>query len=230
LEAETEAVIGHEALMRLTDEDGSKVSPTVFVPVAERNGAIVDLGLWVIDRACRDMADRKLGTIVSVNVSAVQLKAPNFALRLAEILARHQLAPAQLVIEITESTDIVPEAQAVRSIEQIRGLGVQVWLDDFGTGYAGLEWLRRVTFDTVKIDRSFLHDCQALKGLRMLQDMVRLLRNRGHTVLVEGVETEEQKLLLQRLGVDLMQGFYIGTPQAIEQLDNLDWSRESVSA
>jgi len=162
-----------------------------------------------------------LGSVVTVNVSVFQLKVPNFSLRITEILGRHGLAPQKLAIEITEGSDIFLEAQAVRNVERLRKLGVQIWLDDFGTGFAGLTWLRRFKFDVVKIDRSFLHDCQTSHGLSLLRDMVGLLRNLGHVVLAEGVETEEQYILLQRLGVDLMQGFLTGHPVPIEEVEQI---------
>jgi diguanylate cyclase len=214
VDGQTQSPVGYETLMRLSDFEGRNITPAVFIPIAERTGAIIDLGLWVLEQACRDFRDVGLGSFVGVNVSAVQLREPSFPLRVSEIVARHELAPHQLVIEITESEDVVSEAQAVRSIQQIRGLGVQVWLDDFGAGFAGLAWLRHFSFDVVKIDRSFLHDCHTAKGLRMLEDMVRLLRNSGHRVLIEGVETREQQRLLKRLRVDLMQGFLFGAPAA----------------
>ncbi|MER8742797.1 EAL domain-containing protein [Mesorhizobium sp. M1004] len=214
-------VLGHESLMRVCDFDGTMISPSVFIPVAEQTGAIVELGTWLIDRACGDMAEYGLGSVVTVNVSVLQLKAPNFSLRITEILGRHGLAPQKLAIEITEGSDIFLEAQAVRNVERLRKLGVQIWLDDFGTGFAGLTWLRRFKFDVVKIDRSFLHDCQTSRGLSLLRDMVGLLRNLGHVVLAEGVETEEQYILLQRLGVNLMQGFLTGHPVPIEEVNQI---------
>lgn len=212
-------VLGHESLMRLRDFNGSSISPGVFIPVAERTGEIVDLGTWAVERACRDMVRNGLGSIVTVNVSAVQLKAPDFPLMIAEALGRNRLVPQKLALEITEGIDIVPEAQVLKNIGHLRDLGVQVWLDDFGTGFAGLTSLRRVEFDVVKIDRSFLHDCHTPQGQIMLQDMVTLLRNLGHRVLVEGVETEEQQTLLQRLGVHSMQGFLTGRPVPIEEVN-----------
>jgi diguanylate cyclase len=217
-DVEVGSVLGYETLMRLRNLHGELISPAVFIPVAEHTGAIVELGTWVIDRACRDMVEYGLGAVVSANVSPIQLKAPNFPLRIAEILQRHGLAPHKLALEVTEGIDIVPDAQAEWNIQQLRSLGVQIWLDDFGTGFAGLASIRRFEFDVVKIDRSFLHDCQTAEGRRMLQDMVRLLRNLGHTVLVEGVETDDQEALLRRLGVQAMQGFMVGRPLPIETL------------
>lgn len=217
-ELDTGQMRGYETLMRMRELDGRSISPDVFIPVAEQSGAIVELGMWVIEQACSDMARRGLGTVIAVNISAVQLKAPNFSLRVAEILNRHGLAPHQLALEVTERIDLVPEPQVTRNIDHLQNLGVQIWLDDFGTGYAGIGWLRRFEFDIVKIDRVFLHECQTAQGVRMLHGMVSLLRSLGRTVLVEGVETEEQKQLLKRLGVDLVQGYLMGRPEPISEV------------
>jgi EAL domain-containing protein (putative c-di-GMP-specific phosphodiesterase class I) len=154
---------------------------------------------------------------VTANVSIVQLKSPGFPLQIADILGRHGLAPQKLALEVTEGSDIFLEAQATRNIEHLRSIGVQIWLDDFGTGYAGLAWLRRFRFDVVKIDRSFLHDSDTSRGARLLKDMVRLIRNLGHAVLIEGVETEEQLMALKRMDVRWIQGFLKGRPVPIEK-------------
>ena len=205
-------IIGYETLMRLRDFDGSLISPAVFIPVAEQTGAIHMLGRWAIEQACHDIASHGMGDVVSVNVSAMQLKTPGFPLQVTEIIGQFGISPRKLALEVTEGIDIALETQAQKNIEQLRAFGVQVWLDDFGTGFAGLAWLRRFDFDVVKIDRAFLHDCESLRGSSMLQDMVRLLRNRGVHVLVEGVETKQQVDLLKRLGVNTMQGYYLGRP------------------
>jgi EAL domain-containing protein (putative c-di-GMP-specific phosphodiesterase class I) len=91
-------------------------------------------------------------------------------------------------------------------------LGINIWLDDFGTGFASLSWLRLIDFDTVKIDRSFLHDAALPRGKAMFQDMISLVRNHGHKILIEGVETEEQMAFLRKLGIDKAQGFLVGRP------------------
>lgn len=214
----TGEVLGYEALMRLKGSNGRLVKPDVFIPVAEQNGAIVELGAWVFEQACADVARYKLTGIVAVNISAVQLKAPGFALRVAETLARHGLAPRQFALELSERGDILGQSQAAQTVGQLRNLGVQIWLDDFGTGYAGIDCLRRFELDIVKIDRSFLPERQRAQDVRMLEGMIQLLRSLGRTVLVEGVETEEQKALLEKLGVDLIQGFLIGRPQPVGEI------------
>ncbi len=215
IDTKSNDVIGYESLMRMRDFDGSVISPAVFIPVAEQTGAIHQLGRWAIERACHDIATHGLGEVVSVNVSAVQLKTPGFPLQVTEIIGQYGISPKKLALEVTEGIDIALETQAQKNIEQLRSFGVQVWLDDFGTGFAGLAWLRRFDFDVVKIDRAFLHDCETTRGSSMLHDMVRLLRNRGVHVLVEGVETKTQVELLKRLGVNTMQGYYLGRPEPL---------------
>ncbi|MCQ0989445.1 putative bifunctional diguanylate cyclase/phosphodiesterase [Jiella marina] len=219
VDAESHECLGFESLMRLKDLDHSAISPAVFIPLAEKTGAIIPLGLWMIDRVCADMAERKLGAIVSVNVSSVQLRAPGFPLRLAETLGRHGIRPQNLALEITESVRFSCEPQAFNNVMRIRELGIQVWLDDFGTGYSGLELLRMGQFDLIKIDRSFLHDCETREGYTMLRDIISLVRNRRFRVLVEGVETEEQARLLRDMEVDMMQGFHLGRPKPIDEHD-----------
>ncbi len=217
-ETSPERPFGYEALLRLRDRNGATIAPTIFIPVAEHTGLISKLGAWVIAKVCSDLRIRDPGTVIAVNVSAVQLKDPGFALQVASILQKHNVPARAFALEITESMSVARDATATRNLEHLRTLGVQLWLDDFGAGYAGLAWLRHFRFDLVKIDRSFLHDCDGHQGVQMLQDMVRLLRNQGHSVLVEGVETEEQKRLVQRLGVHSMQGFHLGRPAAIENV------------
>ncbi|WP_311030644.1 putative bifunctional diguanylate cyclase/phosphodiesterase [Mesorhizobium koreense] len=217
----SEQVLGHEALMRLRDQDGSDISPEVFIPAAEQNGSIVELGTWLIDQACKDMVEHELGSLVTANVSVVQLRTPGFPLQITDILGRHGLSPQKLALEVTEGSDIFLEARAARNIEHLRSLGVQIWLDDFGTGFAGLAWLRRFKFDVVKIDRSFLHDSDTPRGAGLLQDMVRLLRNLGYAVLIEGVETEQQMMVLKQMDIHWIQGFLKGRPVPIEEVGQM---------
>jgi len=115
------------------------------------------------------------------------------------------------------------DTDVVRCISELKRLGVQIWLDDFGTGFAGLSWLRMIEFDTVKIDRSFLHDCETERGRRMMRDIISLLRHRGLRILVEGVETEEHETLMRQYGIDQIQGYHVGRPEPARRFGNLGW-------
>ncbi|GCA47665.1 putative bifunctional diguanylate cyclase/phosphodiesterase [Sinorhizobium meliloti] len=201
-----------EALMRLKMLDGTSVPPSLFVPIAERTGAILDLGRWVIGVVCQELLASEHVPVVSVNVSPIQLRSPGFAASVAAILGDTGVAGSRLAFEITEGLEMEMHSDILRCIADLKTLGIRIWLDDFGTGFAGLSWLRLIDFDTVKIDRSFLHDCDTPKGKAMLRDIIGLVRNRGHKILVEGVETEEQLALMRQFRIDHVQGFHVGRP------------------
>lgn len=201
-----------EALMRLKMLDGTSVPPSLFIPVAERTGAILELGRWAIRTVCRELLADDHVRVVSVNVSPIQLKTPGFAASVAAILGETGVAGSRLAFEITEGLEMEMHSDILRCISDLKLLGIKIWLDDFGTGFAGLSWLRLIDFDTVKIDRSFLHDCGIARGRAMLQDIISLVRNRGHKILVEGVETNEQMALMHEFGIDKVQGFLVGRP------------------
>lgn len=206
-----------EALMRLKMLDGTPVPPRIFIPVAERTGAILDLGRWAIRTVCRDMLASDLVPVASVNVSPIQLKAPGFSASVAAILGETGVAGGRLAFEITEGLEMEMDSDILRCISDLKMLGIRIWLDDFGTGFAGLSWLRLIDFDTVKIDRSFLHDCDNERGKAMLQDIIGLIRNRGHKILVEGVETRAQFALMRKFRIDQVQGYHIGRPEPAER-------------
>ena len=207
-----------EALMRLKMLDGTPVSPGKFIPVAERTGLIITLGRWVIRTVCRDMLATNRVEVASINVSPNELKMPGFASYVAATLAEFHLQGSRLAFEVTEGVELEINQDVVRCISDLKKLGVQMWLDDFGTGFAGLSWLRLIEFDTVKIDRSFLHDCTTEKGKRMMLDIISLLRNRQVGILVEGVETVEHQRLMQQYGIGLLQGYHIARPMPAAEL------------
>ena len=209
-----------EALMRLRMLDGTSVPPSLFIPVAERTGAILELGRWAIRTVCRELLADNHVRVVSVNVSPIQLKTPGFATSVAAILGETGVAGSRLALEITEGLEMEMHSDILRCISDLKLLGIRIWLDDFGTGFAGLSWLRLIDFDTVKIDRSFLHDTALPRGKAMLQDIIGLVRNRGHKILVEGVETDEQMALMREFGIDQVQGFHVGRPAPAERFRN----------
>ncbi len=207
-----------EALMRLKTLDGDMVPPSLFIPIAERTGIIIELGRWLIRTVCRDLLAPNHVQIASVNVSPIQLKTPGFAASVAAILYETGVNGGRLAFEITEGLEMEMHSDVLRCISDLKTLGINIWLDDFGTGFAGLSWLRLIDFDTVKIDRSFLHDSASPRGKAMLQDIIGLIRNRGPKILVEGVETEEQLALMREFRIDHVQGFHVGRPAPIDQL------------
>ena len=211
-------MLGAEALMRLTAANGQSVSPAIFIPVAERSGAIVELGTWMMRAACRQLAADAALPIVSVNVSAVQIGRSDFAPAVADILRETGISPSRLAIEITEGAEIADNVETAQAVADLTGLGVRVWLDDFGTGFAGLSCLSKIRFHTVKIDRMFVQASDTPRGAKLLKDIVDLVRNSGHDIVVEGVESREQVDLLKACGVDLIQGYYFNRPMSPDAL------------
>ena len=157
------------------------------------------------------------------------MKTPGFAASVATILSETGVAGDRLAFEITEGLEMEMHSDILRCIADLKMLGIKIWLDDFGTGFAGLSWLRLIDFDTVKIDRSFLHDSDSAKGKAMLQDIVGLIRNRGHRILVEGVETGEQLALMREFRIDQVQGFYVGRPAPAENFRSNPATRPRLS-
>ncbi|UIJ70805.1 bifunctional diguanylate cyclase/phosphodiesterase [Aurantimonas sp. HBX-1] len=211
-----------ESLMRLRGPDGTLISPSVFIPVAERTGAIIALGYWALRTACIEVLKPGIAEKVSVNVSAIQLRASGFPLFVANLLGEFDLKPTRLALEITEGADIASDPQSLQAISALRELGVEIWLDDFGTGYAGLAWLHAAHFEAVKIDHRFLHGIATREGAVFLQNIIRLLQDRGLSVIIEGVESQEQLEFLAKCHVLLAQGYYLGRPVPAAQVGRRD--------
>ena len=213
-------LVGFEALMRWNSPQLGFVPPSRFVPVAEETGLIVPLGEWVIDEACRQnkaWANAGYATVkIAVNVSALQFTQPNFAASVSAALARHEIDPRLIELEITESLLMSNTIEAASKLNHLREIGVGVALDDFGTGYSSLAYLQRLPIDLLKIDRSFVKDIDATNGDENSLPVIRAIISLGHAlnkkVLAEGVETQRQRDLLASLGCDGIQGYFLGKP------------------
>jgi diguanylate cyclase (GGDEF)-like protein/PAS domain S-box-containing protein len=210
-------MVGAEALLRWSHPAHGDVSPVEFIPLAEDSGTIHEIGTYVLRETCRTLARRTgaggSAVHVAVNLSAVQLDDPNLTVMVRETLSSSGLPPSSLCLEITESMLMRDHVAATRQLNELRALGVRLAIDDFGTGYSSLAQLRRLPLDTLKIDRSFV---SGLGGSRDAEAIVTSIIAMAHavdlTVVAEGVETEQQLDVLQRLGCDLAQGYYFGRP------------------
>ncbi len=210
-------VIGFETLVRWTHPGRGRVSPEVFIPVAERSGAILAIGEWVLRTACAEAAAWANPLTVAVNVSPVQVGHAGFAATVAAILAQTGLAPGRLELEVTESLFIAETAQVGATLEAIRALGVRIALDDFGTGYSSLATLRNFPFDKVKIDRSFTMGLgQDRQADAIVSGVLALASGLGLRVVAEGVESDFQLDRLRAQGCFAVQGYLIGKPRPIE--------------
>ena len=155
VDADDGTIVAVEALLRWNRADGQPISPAVFVPVAEETGLINQIGLWVLRRAMCDAAAWERITL-SVNISAAQLRNTEFPIKLGELLEETGFAPERLELEITETCLVLDPVVAERSLDVIRGFGVNISLDDFGTGYASIGFLRQFRFEKLKLDRSLV--------------------------------------------------------------------------
>jgi diguanylate cyclase (GGDEF)-like protein/PAS domain S-box-containing protein len=213
VDVRTGRVVGIEALARWTHPDLGEVSPTRFIPIAEDGGMIVQLGGWILRKACRDVASiqRALGRPlrVAVNVSPHQFRSPGWLGEIVGALNDSGLEPAQLELEITESILMDDRSDATDTLHAIRRLGVSIVVDDFGRGYSSLAYLSRLPIDKIKIDRSFVQEVSVGDDHAPVIDAIIVMAHElGMTVVAEGVETAEQERYLRDRGCDEMQGFY----------------------
>lgn len=207
-------VVAIEALLRWTKPDGTMVSPVDFIPVAEETGLINDIGLYVLRQACTD-AMQWADIHLSVNVSPVQLRNPDFTQSLAAILKQTGFPAWRLELEVTETYLVVDPDTARRTLADIHALGVRMALDDFGTGFASIGFLRQFAFDKLKLDRTLVVDAACNEASRaMLQASVAMARALNMAVTAEGVENQAQADLARIAGCDQLQGwlYYRASP------------------
>ncbi len=213
-----ESVIGVEALCRWTHPTRGEVPPSEFIPIAEHSGLIIDLGNWVLRRACID-AKAWPELTVAVNVSSLQFRRIDFVEVVERILKETHFDPGRLELELTESVLLGNVDTAESAMLRLKGLGVRLALDDFGTGYSSLLYLRRFPFDKLKIDRSFVLSIEkAADAAAIVHAIVSLGRGLGMKVTAEGVETADQQLFLRAAGVHSMQGYRFGKPVTVAEI------------
>jgi predicted signal transduction protein with EAL and GGDEF domain len=214
-------IVGAEALLRWTHPLRGAIPPAVFVPAAEQAGLMAELGAFVLRRALAD-ARRWPELAIAVNLSPVQVRDPGLVDLVAEVLTETRVAPARVVLEVTEGVLMDNPDEAKLRLDALRALGVRLALDDFGTGYSSLTYLQRFPFDKLKIDRGFVSPLgRAADSQAMVQAIVTLGRALGLSLLAEGVETEQQRVLLRLAGCEEMQGFLFARPGPREDLDQL---------
>jgi predicted signal transduction protein with EAL and GGDEF domain len=219
--AEGAVVIGVEALLRWDHPSRGPISPGTFVPVAEEAGLMPQLGEFVLRRAISD-AERWPDLYVSVNVSPVQLRDRAFVGLVSTVLQESGFDASRLVLEMTESVLIENPGETTARLQELRGLGVRLALDDFGSGYSSLSYLQKLPFDKLKIDRSFVLALESsANGGIIIQAIVALARALGMAVVIEGVETDAQRVLLRLAGCSEMQGYLFARPAPRESIDQL---------
>ena len=224
-----------EALVRWRHPERGVVPPIEFIPFAEENGQIIDIGRWVLRRACMDAArwqslfPKEKELRVSVNVSPVQFHDSGFLDELKTILSEVSLAPNSLMLEITEGVLIHDSEAVAKRLEEVKKLGVRLAIDDFGTGYSSLGYLRRFPIDLLKIDKSFVDFvASGPEESALARAVVKLGDTLGLSVVAEGVERNDQASVLLEMGCALAQGFLYSKPVDGHEIEALLSKRESV--
>ncbi len=222
LNARSQMLTKFEALIRWRHPERGVVPPAEFIPLSEDIGLIVPIGEWVLHEACRAAARWPDTISVAVNLSPVQFKEPNLVEIVAHALQASGLSPSRLELEITETALLKNTASTLETLRRLRGLGVRISLDDFGTGYSSISYLRTFPFDTIKIDRSFVHDIGAgTNSLAIVNAIVTLGQAFGMSITAEGVETAEQLRTLQAEHCTDVQGFLFSPPVPFADVSDL---------
>jgi EAL domain-containing protein (putative c-di-GMP-specific phosphodiesterase class I) len=211
------AVIGMEALIRWRNEDGTFVPPDRFIPLAEASGMIVAIGDWVLRMACHELVRLQglgLGDVrMSVNVSQIQFRHPEFLEKLNAALLDTRISPSCLELEITESVAMEDAEFMLETLHGVRELGISIAIDDFGTGYSSLSQLRQLPIDRLKIDRAFVSELGGdFLGGHIASMVIELGRNLQLKVIAEGIESPEQACRLKALGCHEGQGYLYAKP------------------
>jgi EAL domain-containing protein (putative c-di-GMP-specific phosphodiesterase class I) len=224
LAADGSSIVGAEALLRWTHPARGAIPPSLFIPLAEQNGLMPRLGEFVLRQAMADGA-RWASLFVAVNLSPLQIRAAGFVDLVSAVMAETGIAPSRVVLEVTEGVLIDDPQQAQARLEALRALGVCIALDDFGTGYSSLSYLQRFPFDRVKIDRTFVASLGTSGNSgAIIQSIVTLGHALGMKVLGEGVETDEQRVLLRLAGCDELQGHLFARPAPAADIEQA-WIR-----
>jgi EAL domain-containing protein (putative c-di-GMP-specific phosphodiesterase class I) len=198
------------------------ISPGDFIPVAEESGLIIQLGDWVLRKACEETAAWPENLKIAVNLSPAQLKSRSLVQVIVGALAASGMSPTRLQLEITESVLMQNTFATLATLHQLRELGVQIAMDDFGTGYSSLSYLRSFPFDKIKIDRSFINDLSnGSEPLAIVRAIASLAKSLSMISTAEGVETTQQLEQLQSVGCTEMQGYLFSHARPAHEISRL---------
>lgn len=222
-DGESKKIIGFETLIRWQHPDKGLIPPGVFIPLAEENGFIKDIGNWVLEKSCREIKNLnellESNYYLSVNVSPEQFIARDFITTVKNILDKTGLKPQNLELEITERTTVENIDYTIELLDQLNQLGVKTAIDDFGTGYSSLNYIKEFAINTLKIDKTFVDDfLDNLNNRAIVNTIITLAHNLNLRVVAEGVETKEQAEQLKKAGCDIIQGYYYSYPAPLEKI------------
>lgn len=216
---------GAEALIRWLHPVHGMISPADFIPIAEESAMIKEIGYWVLEAACRQLAawsknDKTRHLLLAINVSAHQFMMPHFLESVQTTIKTYGVDPSRLKLELTESVILSDLEDVIDKMQKLRIFGVKLSLDDFGTGYSSLSYLKRLPIDQIKIDQSFVRDIVTdPNDAVMVKNIIDIANNFKLDVIAEGVETEEQFNFLKKNGCLAFQGYLFGKPAPIAQFE-----------
>ncbi|MBP3603611.1 MAG: EAL domain-containing protein [Lachnospiraceae bacterium] len=217
---------GVEALIRWRDADGMMISPSLFIPIAEKNGTIVPIGSWVIEESIKTFAEWKKDysddMILSLNISAIQYKRQEFVTSILSIIEKYKVKPEEIELEITESVLIDNFREVVEKLHILREHGIRIALDDFGTGYSSLSYLKGLPINTLKIDKAFIDTMlQDDNAKIIIESIIYMVKKLGFETIAEGVENMQQFEYLKSIECDCIQGFLMGKPMPDKEIMKL---------
>jgi diguanylate cyclase (GGDEF)-like protein len=219
VDATSEEVTGFEALIRWNHPERGPISPVEFIPLAEEIGLINEIGEWVLRTACVEAAKWPESVTVAVNLSPIQFKSHALPTTVRTVLAEAGLAANRLELEITEGVFLSNDEHVHEMIGSLKAIGLKLALDDFGTGYSSLSYLQRVPFDKIKVDQSFVRGASDpnSRNAALIRAMVGLASDLKMQTTAEGVETQEELMLVRSLGCSLVQGYFFGKPMPADE-------------
>ncbi len=224
---ESNQPLGAEALIRWQHPERGLIGPAHFIPIAEETSLISEIGYWVLQSACAQLAiwsqaKQTCDLVLSINVSGRQFNNPNFLESVHSEVARHQFPPSRLKFELTESVFIDNVNEVIAKMQALGALGVRLSLDDFGTGYSSLSYLKHLPLDQLKIDKSFVQDISVNRtNAIMVESIISMAHNFGLTVIAEGVEEQSQLTFLKSRGCQSFQGYLFSEPLPLDQFERL---------
>lgn len=224
IDLETSKIVGVEALIRWQSSTKGFITPDTFIPLAEENGFIKELGSWIIKEALNQyVAWKNLGIdiTISINISAKQILDSDFVMNFIKDLKERNINPSKIDLEITEYIFIEQSKDAINTLHQLHNLGITISLDDFGTGYSSLSYLKQLPIDYLKIDKIFLDDFDSADGSIFLETIVKLGQMLNLKVIAEGVETKEQVEYLKSISCNQYQGYYFSKPLDAKTFEKL---------
>ena len=225
-QANNKKLRGVEALIRWKDKEGNMISPSVFIPIAEKNATIISIGSWVMEESVRIFSGWKkkyqASLILALNISAIQYKRRDFVDSLMQVLEKYEVSPSEVELEITESILIDDLEEVKNKLLALKEYGFKISLDDFGTGYSSLSYLKGLPIDTLKIDKSFIDTVISDNNTKIItESIIYMVKRLGYETVAEGVETKEQFEYLKSIECDSIQGYFLGRPMPPDQVEML---------